>query len=412
MPEFLQLIPVAEALSRFLAHLPETTQLETEEVATSEALGRVLAQAIPAPHPLPEFARSTVDGYAVKAADTHGASSSLPAYLKQIGEIRMGQVAKQAVEVGQAITIHTGAMLPPGADAVVMLEDTQQVAGDEVEIYRPVGVGENVIEIAEDVAKDEIVIQAGKRIRSQEIGGLLALGFTQVHVYRQPRVGIISTGDEVVSPDEKPELAQVRDINSYTLQSVVNRHGGEAILHGIVQDSLDTLQVAVNTAYTQDDLIVVTAGSSVSARDLTAQAFAALGKPGIIIHGIAVKPGKPTILAVADATPAVGLPGNPVSALVVGSLVLPAILDRLYGLPAALPKAHLHAKLTANLPSQAGRDDFHPVHVWEDESGLHADPIYGRSNLIFTLVRANGLVTIPADSTGYSAGSTVVVLPF
>lgn len=412
MPEFLQLTPVQEAIDRLIANLPVETRLVIEQIPTTGSSGRVLAEDILAPHPLPDFARSTVDGYAVKAADTHGASTTLPAYLNLSGEIRMGQPAGQTLVSTHTILIHTGAMLPPGADAVVMLEDTQQVKTEQIEILRPVAVGENVIQIAEDVKEGETVIQAGRRLRAQEIGGLLALGFTQVSVFQRPRVGIISTGDEVVPPDVIPKIAQVRDINSYTLQNIINRHGGEAILRGIAGDSLTTLQTLVDTSHREDDLIIVTAGSSVSARDLTAQAFEALGKPGILVHGIAVKPGKPTILAVADDIPAVGLPGNPVSALVVGSLILPAILDCLYGMSAEGRSAFVEAKLTTNVASQAGRDDYHPVRVWEDENGVHAEPIYGRSNLIFTLVRANGLLVIPSDSNGYEAGTTIKVIPF
>ncbi len=412
MPEFLQLVPVHEAIDRLILNLPESPRLPSESIPTIESMERVLAEDIRAPHPLPEFARSTVDGYAVKAVDTHGASPSLPAYLTLTGEIRMGQQANQPVHRTEAILIHTGAMLPPGADAVVMLEDTQQVSGEEIEILRPAAQGENVIAVAEDVQEGEIVISSGTRLRPQDIGGLLALGFMQIQVYKRPRVGIISTGDEVVPPEETPKLAQVRDINSYTLQKLIRRHGGEPILRGIVGDSLEALEQAVRASHAEDDLIVVTAGSSVSARDLTAQVFTLLGEPGILVHGIALKPGKPTILAAANGIPAVGLPGNPVSALVVGSLVLPPILDRLYGLSTPPYSATIQARLTTNLPSQAGRDDYHPVRIWRDESGVQAEPIYGRSNLIFTLVRANGLVTIPADSTGFEAGSIVDVIPF
>jgi molybdopterin molybdotransferase len=412
MPEFLQLTPIRKAIDLLLANLPAKTRLSIERIPTVQSSGRVLAEDILAPHPLPEFARSTVDGYAVQAADTHGASASLPAYLNMSGEILMGQPAEQILVDTHAILIHTGAMLPPGADAVVMLEDTQQVKTEEIEILRPVAVGENVIQVAEDVKEGDLVMQSGKRLRAQEIGGLLALGFTQVSVYKRPLVGIISTGDEVVPPDEIPELAQVRDINSYTLQHIINHHGGEAILRGIAGDSLETLQTLVDISHSEDDLIIVTAGSSVSARDLTAQAFEGLGNPGILVHGIAIKPGKPTILAVADDIPAVGLPGNPVSALIVGSLILPAILDRLYGMPGEVQFTFLEAKLTSNVASQAGRDDYHPVRVWEDDNGLHAEPIYGRSNLIFTLVRANGLLVIPSDSNGFEAGARVRVIPF
>ena len=317
MPEFLQLVPIQDAIGRLLTHLPEKSLLATESIPTIDAHSRVLAEPIQAPHPLPEFPRSTVDGYAVQAADTFGASTSLPAYLKLAGEILMGQRAELSLQGSQAALIHTGAMLPQGADAVVMLEDTQAMGDEEIEILRPVAVGENIIEVSEDVAEGEIVIPAGKRIRAQEIGGLLALGYTQVRVFLRPRVGIISSGDEIVAPDETPALGQVRDINSYTLSSIITRHGGEAIIRGVTKDRLEELQSLVEDSHRDDDLVVVTAGSSVSARDLTAQAFSSLGEPGILVHGIGIKPGKPTILAVADGVPVVGLPGNPVSALAV-----------------------------------------------------------------------------------------------
>jgi molybdopterin molybdotransferase len=412
MPEFLQLVPVKEAIERFLAQIPDRSPLGIEQVPTVDATDRVLAETVNAPHALPEFPRSTVDGYAVQAVDTFGASTSLPAYLTLSDEIRMGKPADLPLQPAQAMMIHTGAMLPHGADAVVMLEDTQRVNQEEIEILRAVAVGENVIETAEDIAPGEAVIPIGKKLRAQEIGGLLALGITQVPVYRRPRVGIISSGDEIVPPNERAELGQIRDINSYTLKTIVERHGGEAILRGIVKDDLEDLRSRVYESHHEDDLVVVTAGSSVSARDLTAQAITAFGEPGILVHGISIKPGKPTILALAGKVPIVGLPGNPVSALVVGSIVLPAILDRLLGREGFRRKGWLEAKLTTNVASTAGREDYQPVRLWEDQSGLHAEPIYGRSNLIFTLVRADGLLIIPSESTGFEAGTTVRVLPF
>lgn len=410
MPEFLQLIPVQDAIDTLLKHLPANPKLGTETVPTSEALGRVLAQSIEAPHPLPEFARSTVDGYAVKARDTYGASSSLPSYLKLGGEIRMGENTALSLQTSQAILIHTGAMLPQGADAVVMLEDTQQLGRDEVEILRPVAVGENVIQLGEDVSKGDVVIESGKQIRAQEIGGMLALGYTNILVYRRPRVGIISSGDEIVQPELETKPGQVRDINSYTLMAIVDQSGGEAILHGIIPDNLETLQSCIRESHAKDDVVVVTAGSSVSARDLTARAMSELGDPGILVHGIQIKPGKPTILGVADQIPFIGMPGNPVSALVVGSLILPVVIHHLLGLHDPLVKPYVEARLSANIASQAGIEDYQPVQLWEDDDGLHAEPIYGRSNLIFTLVRANGLVRIPPEATGYQAGTIVPVM--
>jgi molybdopterin molybdotransferase len=412
MSEFLQLTPVEDAIVKLIDHLPASSRLPVEHIPTRTSLNRVLVEPIVAPHPLPEFPRSTVDGYAVLAEDTYGASSSQPAYLHLAGEIRMGQAVKTKLDPSNALLIHTGAMLPPGANAVVMLEDTQRLSEKEIEVLRPVAVGENIIQVAEDVSQGEVVIPAPRKIRPQELGGLLALGFTDVGVYRRPRVGIISSGDEIIPPEELPSLGQVRDINSFTLKSIAERHGAEVIVRGVVKDDLDDLAALVATSHQQDDLVLVTAGSSVSARDLTSRSFEPLGSPGILVHGIAIKPGKPTILAVANSKPIVGLPGNPVSAVVVGSLFIPVILDRLNGLPRSKHTASIRARLTANIPSSTGREDYQPVYVFEQDCQYHAEPIFGRSNLIFTLVRANGLVVIPTESTGIKAGSLVDVRPF
>lgn len=408
MPEFLELLPPAQALARLLDNLD--ARLISEEVDAQVALGRVTAKPVYAPHPLPAFPRTTVDGYAVRAADTHGASDSLPAYLNMVGEVLMGAEAGIRLEARQCALIHTGGMLPEGADAVVMIEYTQSVRSGEVEILRPVAYDENVLKIGEDVKEGQQVIEAGVRIRPAEIGGLMALGITRIPVARKPAVGIISSGDELVAPDTMPGPAQVRDVNAYTLGALVSEAGGVGVNYGIQPDRAEALRSAAAQALLECDIIVITAGSSASTRDLTADVISMLGSPGVLVHGVSVRPGKPTILAVCAGKAVIGLPGNPVSALVIASLFVKPVIERLLGLPAGRPRPSLAARLTLNLSSQAGREDWIPVRLLDTQEGYQADPVFGKSNLIFTLARADGLVRIPAAANGLAAGELVEVV--
>jgi molybdopterin molybdotransferase len=429
MPEFLTLLPPDAARDLLFSHLPKPT-IDSELIDVSSSLSRILAEDIVAPHPLPDFQRTTVDGYAVRARDTFGASDSLPAYLALIGEVPMGEAPLFALFEGQCALIHTGGMLPSGADAVVMLEYTQHIVGvessgptqTEIEIFRAVADGENVIRVGEDVAQGQTVQAKGSLIRPAEIGGLLALGITSVRVARKIHVGLISTGDEVIDPGQAPRPGQVRDINSYTLAALVEKNGGVAKRYGIFSDQFEALKDAAAKALSECDVVVITAGSSASTRDMTAEVIRSLGAPGVLVHGINTRPGKPTILGVCNGKAMIGLPGNPVSALVNGYLFVVPLIENLLGaLPK--PKAMVMAKLTVNLPSQAGREDWWPVkliayhksqilapHASAGVVNYEADPIFGKSNLIFTLASADGLLRIQADATGLPAGEMVEVM--
>ena len=412
MPEFLRLQTPSEALTRLLEALPHDASPGVEDMLTQDALGRVLANDVRAPHALPPFPRSSVDGYAVRAADTFGASASLPAYVSLAGEVLMGTRTTLEVQRGQAALVHTGGMIPSGADAVVMVEDTQVARPGEIEILKPAAPGQNVLLLGEDVQPGETVLQRGVRLRAQEIGGLMALGLTRVGVIRRPRVAILSTGDEVVAPDADPLPGQVRDVNTYTLSALVTQAGGEPVLYGILPDQRDALETAARDAYASCDVVLITAGSSVSTRDLTSEIIATLGSPGVLAHGVALKPGKPTILAVCGGKPVIGLPGNPVSALVVAGLFVTPLLHRLLGVQAPRLTPRVAARLTTNIPSEAGREDYVPVRVSGEEGAFVAEPVFGKSNLIFTLVRADGLVRVPPEANGLPAGAQVEVLLF
>jgi molybdopterin molybdotransferase len=422
MPEFLTLLPPDDARTLLLSHLASRqSKIDSESIAVISSLGRFTASDIFAPHPLPDFPRTTVDGYAVRAKDTFGASDSLPAYLILIGEVPMGDSPSFEIGAGQCALIHTGGMLPKGADAVVMLEYTQTTGmggsrstpAEEIEVFKSIADGENLIRIGEDVAQGQLVIPKGTLIRPAEIGGLMALGITSIQAARKPRIGLLSTGDEVIDPSQTPRYGQVRDINSYTLGALVEKTGGEAIRYGIFSDSFQVLQEAAAKALSECDLIIITAGSSASTRDMTAEVIRTLGEPGVLVHGINTRPGKPTILGVCNGKAVIGLPGNPVSALVNGYLFVVPVIEKILGaLPK--PKATVQAKLTVNLPSQAGREDWWPVKlVVSGQSSVVsylAEPIFGKSNLIFTLASADGLLRIHPDATGLSAGEMVEVV--
>jgi molybdopterin molybdotransferase len=415
MPEFLHLLSPKEALERLLPYL--NLQSQTELVELIEALGRVTAADVLAPHALPSFSRSTMDGYALMAADTYGASDSIPVYLKIAGEVPMGSAPSFQLTEHTCALIHTGGMLPEGADAVVMLENTQMVRTQEVEILRAVAVGENTILIGEDVTVGQEVIPKGSLLLPAEIGGLAALGISHVKVRRKPRVAILSTGDEIIPLEASLVPGKVFDVNTYTLSTLVKQAGGEPVLMGILPDKTDSLAFCAAQALQTCDMVVFTAGSSASVRDLTAQVIDGLGKPGILVHGVNVRPGKPTILAACALPgqtykPVVGLPGNPVSAFVIARLFVVPLIKMLLGNFQTLPKPSIKARLVLNVASEAGREDWIPVRLIQTSSGWEAEPVFGKSNLIFSLVRADGLVCIPPDATGLNVGESVEVYPF
>ncbi|MEP7357309.1 MAG: gephyrin-like molybdotransferase Glp [Anaerolineales bacterium] len=411
MPEFFKVLPPDDALSKLWQHLP--LPATPERIAAAAALGRVLAEPVIAGADLPAFARSTMDGYAVRAQDTYGASQTLPAFLTVVGEAPMGSAPTFGIEAGQAALVHTGGMLPKGADAVVMIELTQAARANEIEVLRAVAPAENVLQVGDDIRAGAAMLPAGHWLRPQDIGGLAALGVMEVVVARQPRVALLATGDELVPPEAQPGLGQVRDINSYSLGGQVAKAGGVPLRRGIAPDNFEALRAAAAAALDEADMLVLSAGSSVSVRDMTAEVVNSLGQPGMLVHGVAVKPGKPTILAVAGGKPIIGLPGNPVSAMVIADLFVVPTVYRLQGCPQPPFRPAVPASLTHNLASQTGRMDYVPARLKPGPDGAWlAEPVFGKSNQIFTLVLADGMIVVPMDVTGLSAGEMVWVRLF
>ncbi len=411
MPELFQVLTVAQANDLLAQHgvrLPRA-----EQVPVMDALDRVTAENLHAPVDLPAFSRSTMDGFAVRAADTYGASEGLPAYLTVSGEVPMGRAAAIEIRAGEAARIHTGGMLPAGGDAVVMVENTQQLDERMIEVMQPVAVGENVIPVGEDVRVGELLFAQGHWLRPQDLGGLAGVGITTVPVMARPRVAILATGDEIVPADQEVAPGQIRDINSYTIAALTRRAGAEPVLYGIAPDRADTLRQMAGAALAESDLLIISAGSSVSTRDMTAQVIGDLGRPGVLVHGVSIHPGKPTILAVAGGKPVFGLPGNPVSTMVAYELFVTPTILRMLGCERTQAWRTVQARLTRNVASRAGREDFVPVRVETRADGmLWAEPVFGKSNLIYTMARADGMLAVPLDLAGLYAGDIVTVRLF
>lgn len=436
--EFFTTKTVGEALAGFRP----ARRTGTETVPLAGALRRVPAEPVTAPHPLPGFARSTVDGYAVRAADTYGVSEGLPGYLDVTGAVRMGAAPDVSVAPATAVAMPTGGAIPDGADAVVMIEYTAEAmpgtseGPGTIEVVRPVAPGEGIVRADEDAAVGSVLVPAGRPLRPQDLGMLAAAGVTEVTVRQKPVVTIFSTGDEVVPPETAGlRPGQVRDATASALAALITDAGGTPVYAGIVPDDPGALEKALrtallgNTATPASDLLVISAGSSVGTRDETANAVAALGPPGIWCHGLAIKPGKPTLLAecgqhqnayVRDsgshgnrnsehkpgaAVPVIGLPGNPRSALVVFRLIGMPVVRHVGGCTTEPPQPRTRATLSRNLASATGRLDVIQVKLADNV----ATPLFGLSALLSVLTEADGYIVIPEEATGLDAGTEVEV---
>jgi molybdopterin molybdotransferase len=400
--EFFAVRTVAEVLAGFRPG----RRTRVEAVPLADAHGRVPAEPVAAPHDLPGFARSTVDGFAVRAADTYGASEGLPSPLDVIGAVEMGRAPAISAAVGGAIAMPTGGVIPDGADAVVMVEYTQEAMPGTIEVTRPVAPGDGLVRADEDARAGDELLGAGRPLRAQDLGLLAAAGVTEVRVHARPRVAVVSTGDEVVDPSTaRLEVGQVRDATAPALAALVRDAGGEPDLRGIVPDDRAALDRELRDAVASSDVVVISAGSSVGARDETAAVVAGLGAPGIWAHGIALRPGKPTLLAECDGVPVIGLPGNPRSALVVFRLVGMPLVRLVGGITRETPEPTVRARLARDVPSASGRLDVVPVAL---RDGV-ATPLFGASALLSVLTEADGYLLVPDDATGLQGGTEVDV---
>ena len=379
-----------------------------EAVPLSESCDRILTTPVISGGDEPPFNRSTVDGYAVKASDTFGASESLPAILEIAGQIRMGELSTAALPPDSCIRIPTGGSVPEGADCVVMQEYTEDYEDGTIGVTKPAAPGENMVFRGDDVKTGDVILPAGRRISSKDIGVLASLGMTQIQVSHPLTAGIFSTGDELVPEHEKPGPGQIRDINSRMLAAICREQGCRVITYGIIKDDLDLLKSALQKALSECDIILISGGSSVGEKDNSVKAISSFGE--ILFHGIAIKPGKPTLLGKVMDKPVFGLPGHPQAAFFTAKLFVCAMIDRLTGRTSEQFK--VPAVLERTVSANDGRQLYMPVELTQTANGLSAMPLHGKSGLVSCLTRAQGYICIPRNCEGIKEGETVLVSLF
>ena len=405
-----RLTSVASARAQLLSQILDC-QPQSEALPLAECLDRICASQVVATEDLPPTERSTMDGFAVVAADTFGASQSMPGYLEIKGEVIMGESPQGRISRGTCFKIPTGGILPEGADAVVMHEHTVPVDGKVIEIIKPVGSGTNLIRKGDDIGKGGVALERGRVLRPQELGLLAGLGITEVDVFKPLTVAIISTGDEIIDYREPVRPGKIRNINSIVLGSQVLRCGAQVSDYGIVSDDESSFFSTVEKAVAQTDLVLFSGGSSVGMRDLGEQAIERIGNPGILVHGVSLKPGKPVIIGLCNKTPVFGLPGHPVSAMVCFDFFVKPAIDILSGRSSEETniQASVKALLKRNINSAAGRLDVIRVELSYESDELQAKPILGKSGAISTLSKAHGYFLIAEDCQGVNIDEIVEV---
>ncbi|MEN1759714.1 gephyrin-like molybdotransferase Glp [Anoxynatronum sibiricum] len=397
-------------VQQIIAQLCSHLKLETEVIALSESLHRIVAVPITSPHDVPAFHRSTVDGYAVKSQDTFGASESIPAILTCIGEITMGTQAQLKIADGQCAYVPTGGMLPEGSDAVVMVEYVEQLDETTWLIQQAVSPGANVLRRGEDLSLGEVLFQPGHRLRPQDIGLLAGMGFNKVPVYNPLKAAVISTGDELIAPGDPLEPGKIIDMNTYSLAAALREDGLEVTNTEVVKDDLKQLQHTIARLMKAADVILISGGSSMGVHDITKDAIDGMGKPGVVVHGMAVKPGKPTLVGMVEDTLMIGLPGQPVSALVVYHLLMKPLLKYLWGQQGITPG--VTGELTVNIPSAPGREHYVMVRVTEENGRRFVSPQHGKSGMLSMMGYSHGMIKLDVNQEGLQKGDRVEVLLF
>ena len=395
-----------------LRKLGRFSPLSTEKVPVEESLDRVLAEEVISSVNLPEFPRSTVDGFALKARDTYGVSEKNPGIIRVVGEILMGQLSDIEVHEGEAVKVATGGMVPKGAEAVEMVEYTEWVDAETLHLFKTVSPLENVIQRGEDIKAGEKLLSRGRRIRPQEIGLMAGIGKTEVDVFLRPRVGIISSGDEIIPIEKIPTSGEIRDINRYAIGAMVRESGGLPVFLGIAKDRFEALQEKMDQALRETDMVIVTGGSSVGMLDMTLDVVQSFAGSELIAHGVSVRPGKPTLVADIDGKPFLGLPGHPVSAMVVFYLFGTPILRTRSCLSReeAFRQNRTKVRAARNIPSVAGREDYVRVKLEEKDGVLWAHPLFGKSGAIGHFAQADGLLKIGLHEEGLDEGEEAVVI--
>ncbi len=400
--------------SEVLEQIRSFNPVGEEVLSTQEASSRVLAEKIIAKQSLPPFPRSTMDGYAVRSRDTFGASENQPALFRVVGEVVMGEETSLKVKPGEAVGIATGGMLPEGADAVVMIEYTQQVDPETIEVSKAVTPSENMVGTGEDVGKGDLLLRKGHRLRPQDLAMMAGLGISKINAYVRPLVSIASTGDELVEIERTPMNGQIRDINRYSLHGLTLEARGLPLFLGISKDRYEDLSRLCHEGLKKSHCLLISGGSSVGTRDHTLKVIENMEGSEILVHGISISPGKPTIIARVGEKAIVGLPGHPVSAMVVFRVFIRHLIEVMGGVDSGVRRwtKGIKARISRNLASAQGREDYVRVRIERREDGLWAHPVLGTSGLISTMVNADGLISIGMHVEGLEKAEEVEVMLF
>ncbi len=410
MRGFTEPVRVDEALHEFLKAI-QIDSLQKETILVAKSLGRVLAEDVVSDIDVPHFDRSAVDGYAVRSHDTFGSSPTNPMVFDLVGSVGIGQIPDIDVGKLQAIGMATGAPLPKGADAVVMLEYTERIGEGKIEIYRPATPWNNVSKRGEDVKMGEKVLGKGTVLQPQDLGMLVAVGVDQVKVVRKPKIAILSTGNELVESRSELVLGKVVDVNRIVISAAIKDLGGDPVDLGIVKDKVGDIRSRISKGLNGSDMVLVSGGTSVGAKDFVPKIVDSLGEPGIIVHGVSMRPGKPTALAVVNGKPLILLPGYPVAAIISFNIFAKPVIAKMFGAPLAkMFKQTIRARLLRRLPSRSGTRDYARVLVKKTEAGYVAEPVrITGAGVISSIVAANGLVVVPEDTEGFEKDEEVEV---
>lgn len=399
--EFFNVVSIEEAKKLLIDNF--SLDLDIEEIDILESLDRIIGEDIVSHENIPGFDRSTVDGYAVRSTDTHGASESLPSFLDLKGEVDMGKEVKEKIVSGQAVYVPTGGMLPKGADGVVMIERAEKMDSENILIYKSISSGENVMFEDDDIKMGQLVLKEGKRITPQDIGVLASLGISSVKVYKKPKFYIISTGDEIIDLDEEVQIGKIRDINSYVLCAMINKLGGEVVNRTIVKDDFELLKLEVETGLNSSDIVILSGGSSVGARDFTSDVINSFEGNGVFIHGMSIKPGKPTIVGEAKGKGIIGLPGHPVSSIIVFKVLVEEYIREKMKIKEMVNSTQVIVDF--NFPSSPGKTTFQMVSLEERDGKIYAVPNFGKSGMITLLSKSCGYIKIDLHEEGVYKGA-------
>ncbi|QGU94709.1 molybdopterin molybdenumtransferase MoeA [Clostridium bovifaecis] len=381
---------------------------EVEEIEILEAEGRLLGEDIHSKLNVPHFRRSTVDGYAVISKDTYGASESLPMFLEVLGEVEMGKAANMKITTDKAVYVPTGGMIPEGADAVVMVEYVEKLDSTNITISRPAVSKENIIDVGDDIRENQKVLSKGVRLRPHDIGVLSSIGVDKVNVFKMPSISIISTGDEVIDPKEELQLGKIKDINTYTLSAMAKEIGLNIVERRVVKDNKELLKNTLKECIEKSDMVMLSGGSSVGTKDITTIVINEMGEPGVFVHGVAMKPGKPTILAKAHNKPLFGLPGQPASAMIAFKVFVEYFIKNIFNLD-EYEDRFIEASMTTNIHSAPGKETYQMVYLEREDGEYKAHPVYGKSGMITLMSKAKGYIKIDEDKEGIKEGEKVRV---